>query len=366
MSNDIPYGTHEEAEASMVESAGAVRRAGSFSDRPRREGQALVADLCDVAGIEPYDHPSDSEHRHLSRRLIGALAIFVTLLLHPMRATAADLRPETTRAWQEYVKAAEARSHEHLVPGSPFLSIDAAPAQAVKLRQGEIVASPAAPNVPVKVQGGLIHDWTGAIYIPSVSISDVLRVVRDYGQYKAVYHPTVVSAKPLQTGDWDDRFSMVVMNKSFFAKSALDSAYRSVFTRVDDQRWYSISETTRVQEVADYGSPSQYTLPEGHGTGIIWQLYSIARYEERDGGVFIELEAIALSREIPSAFAWLVDPIVRRVSKSSLVTSLQQTADAARFGTTTISRSTDPSRPARRAISGSAVNVSATTMRSVR
>jgi hypothetical protein len=49
------------------------------------------------------------------------------------------------------------------------------------------------------------------------------------------------------------------------------------------------------------------------------------RLEERDGGVYAELEAIALSRDIPAAFRLFVTPIVRRVSRDSLATSLHQT-----------------------------------------
>ena len=85
-----------------------------------------------------------------------------------------------------------------------------------------------------------------------------------------------------------------------------------------------------IQEVADYGAAAEYLLSEDHGKGIIWRLYSFARYEERDGGVYIELEAIALSRDVPATLRWVVDPIVRRVSRSSLATSLHQTADAVR------------------------------------
>jgi hypothetical protein len=46
--------------------------------------------------------------------------------------------------------------------------------------------------------------------------------------------------------------------------------------------------------------------------------------EERDGGVYADLEAIALSRDIPAAARLFVTPIVRRVSKESLATSLHQ------------------------------------------
>jgi hypothetical protein len=273
------------------------------------------------------------------RPLHGLAAIFLLALFSPAQTIAADLKPETIQAWNDYVRAAEERNLKHVSQETPFLTIDALPAEATKLRQGDIIASPAAPNVPVKVPAGLIHDWTGAIFIPNAALRDVLQVVRDYGQYKAVYHPNVVSAKSLETSEWEDRFSMVIMNKSFFAKSALDSDYHSTFTQMDDQRWYSVSETTRVQEVAEYGGPSSYMLPQDHGTGIIWRLLSIARYQERDGGVYVELEAIALSRDIPGGLRWLVEPIVRRVSRSSLVASLQETADAVRSSTNIISRS---------------------------
>jgi hypothetical protein len=42
----------------------------------------------------------------------------------------------------------------------------------------------------------------------------------------------------------------------------------------------------------------------------------------------VELEAIALSRDIPASLHWIVAPIVRRASKSSLALSLEQTEHA--------------------------------------
>jgi hypothetical protein len=278
------------------------------------------------------------------RHLHGATAIFLLALSSPVQTIAADLKPETIQVWNDYVRAAEERNLKHVSQGNLFLAIDVLPGEAARLRQGDIIAAPASLNVPIKIPGGLIHDWTGAIFIPNAALRDVLQVVRDYGQYKTVYHPNVVSAKPLETSEWEDRFSMVVMNKSFFAKSALDGDYHSTFTQLDDQRWYSVSETTRVQEVAEYGGSSPYMLPQDHGTGIIWRLYSIARYQERDGGVYVELEAIALSRDIPGGLRWLVEPIVRRVSRSSLVVSLQETADAVRSSRNIISPSLENPR----------------------
>jgi len=261
--------------------------------------------------------------------------------LAPARTFAADLKPETVQTWDEYVKAVSARNQKRLVSGSSFLSIDEIPGQAARLRGGEIIVAPAGPHIPLKVPSGLIHDWAGAAFISNATIPDVLRIVRDYDRYKDVYHPNVLDSKPAAASEWEDRFSLLLMNKSVIARTALDGDYQSVYTRVGDQRWYSVTATTRIQEVADYGTPSQHASPENEGTGLIWRLYSVNRFEERDGGVYVEVEAVALSRDIPFTLRWLVDPIVRRISRSSLVTSLQQTQDAVRSGMNSVSLTSD-------------------------
>ena len=155
-------------------------------------------------------------------------------------------------------------------------------------------------------------------------------VVRNYDCYKEFYHPTVVDSRALVTGASEDQFSMLLVNESLVSKMALDGDFRSSYFRLNDQHWYSVSESMRIQEVAGYGTGSQQKLPEDEGRGLIWRVYGITRYEERDGGVYIELETIVLSRDIPILFRWIVDPIVRRVSRESLMTSFRQTEDAVR------------------------------------
>jgi hypothetical protein len=241
----------------------------------------------------------------------------------------ADLKPETVQQWEEYVKMADARHVDQLAQGT-FLLSDKIPGQTTKLRNGAVVVAPAAPHVPLRVQSGLIHDWTGAVFIPNIKMDDVLPVVRDYDRYKNYYHPNVIDSWWIATSGSKDQFAMVIMNKSVVAKTALDADYQVCYTHLDEHRWYSVADTTRIQEIAGYDTPEQSVLPENHGTGLIWRLHSITRFEQRDGGVYVELEAIALSRDIPAALRLFVDPIVRRVSRSSITTSLQQTAAAVR------------------------------------
>ena len=243
----------------------------------------------------------------------------------------ADLKPETVRQWDQYVKAVDARNREHLAPGAAFLSSDEIPEQIARLRAGEIVVAPVGTHTPVKVSSGLIHDWAGAAFIPNTTLNDVLPVVRNYDRYKDYYQPNVVESKGIATSDSGDQFSMTLINRSVLSRTALDSDFRTSYVRVDEHRWYSISDTRRIREIADFDTPSQHLLPENQGTGLIWRLHSVSRFEERDGGVYIELEAVALSRDIPAALRWFVNPVVRRVSRSSLALSLRQTENAVRL-----------------------------------
>jgi len=248
-------------------------------------------------------------------------------------ANAATLDAVTEQAWDQYVESATARMQHRLAPGNSFLWVDESPERLARVRAGEIVVSPVGPQTPKKVPSGLIHDWIGAVFIPQASIQNVLEVVRDYGQYKDMYEPNVAESKPIVlgdigTGEAKDRFSMVLINKSLSLRMAFDADYESCYTRVDDRRMFSTTATTRIQEIDDYGSPEQHLLPVGTGHGIIWRMFGITRYLERDGGVYVEFEALALSRDIPGAIRWFVEPLVRRISRSSLSTSLTKTERA--------------------------------------
>jgi len=259
----------------------------------------------------------------------SSLIPLIAMLL-PVTVKAASLEPATLKAWEEYVDAAKVRMEQRLSPANAFLWVDEEPARLARVQAGEIIVLPVGPQNPKRVPSGLIHDWVGATFIAGATLSDVLQVVRDYGQYKDLYQPSVVDSKAIDTGETKDRFSMLLIHKATFLKTAFDGDYESSYVHVDDRRVYSVSRATRIQEVDEYGTAAQHTLQQDEGRGIIWRLFSITRFAERDGGVYLELEAIGLSRTIPASVRFLAEPIVRRVSRSSLSTSLQQTGKAVR------------------------------------
>jgi hypothetical protein len=60
----------------------------------------------------------------------------------------------------------------------------------------------------------------------------------------------------------------------------------------------------------------------------MWRLNSYWRFEERDGGVYIECEAISLSRGVPMLLSGLMAPIVRQLPRESLEKTLTATRRA--------------------------------------
>ena len=254
---------------------------------------------------------------------IRLAAILILFRIHPS-VSAATLREETKAAWEAHLKEANAAMQARLQPGAHFLWLDDEPGRAEKIRTRPYIAA-VGPHIPKKVPSGLIHDWLGVGFVPNVRIEDILRIVRDYDRYKEIYQPGVIDSNSHGIDGVKDLFFMRLANKSVVSKTALDTECEASYFRVDDRRWYGVSNTTHIQEVDKFGTPEQRILPEDQGTGLIWRLSSITRLEERDGGVYAELEAIALSRDIPVAFRVFVTPIVRRVSRDSLATSLHQT-----------------------------------------
>ena len=261
------------------------------------------------------------------RRFVGAfVAAALLILAASLTSKGAELSPGTSMAWDAYVQAQNARIAEYS-RAKPFLWSDELPDRLRRLHDGETVVAPFGEN-PHRVPHGLIHHWIGAVFLPGARLAEVLSVVRDYGEYKDFYAPNVIESRLLRQTDTEDTFSLRMLNKAVVAKFALDAEFQGSFRRLDDNKCYSVSYTTGVRELQNYGTPDEHEGPSNTGRGLIWRLYSISRFEQRDGGVYVELEAVALSRNVPGGLGWLVDSIVRHTSRASMHLSLKETGQA--------------------------------------
>jgi hypothetical protein len=239
-----------------------------------------------------------------------------------------ELQSATVDAWQQYLRAADVRLQARLDSGKPFLWVDEAADRQLRVRRGEVVVAPLVRHGTQSVPDGLIHDWIGAVFIPNATVGSLLAVLHDYDRYKDIYKPAVTDSKSLEFNAADQDFSMTWQRHVLFVNAAMQAQYRAHEVAIDSRRGYGVANATRIQQIEDYGRPSEHLLPADTGSGFIWRIRSISRYLERDGGVYLEIEAIALTRDIPSSLRWMVSPVVNHLSIDSLTTTLSQTREA--------------------------------------
>ena len=260
----------------------------------------------------------------------GLLFLAAVLALVTLPARSAELQRVTLDAWQDYLRAARVRVQTRLDADKSFLWIDENTERRRRVLRGEVVAEPAIEHGTKTVPNGLIHDWIGAAFLPNATVDSLLSVVRDYDRYREIYNPAVTESHSLGNTPAGEDFSMTWQRRVLCISAATQGWYRARNFTLDPRRGYSTAEATRIQQIEDYRHHNERLLPPDTGSGFIWRVYSIVRYEQRDGGVYLEIEAIVLTRDIPPSVAWLVTPIVTRLSIDSLATTIQQTLRAAR------------------------------------
>ena len=108
----------------------------------------------------------------------------------------------------------------------------------------------------------------------------------------------------------------------------LDTEHDVEYVPVDATRWRSNSRTVRISQVEKAGKSEERVLPPGTGEGFLWRLNSYWRFMERDGGTWVECEAVSLTRDIPTGLNWIVQPIIRSLPKDSLESTLKETRAA--------------------------------------
>lgn len=257
-------------------------------------------------------------------------AIVLTLLAlvaAPPKSAASELKEQTQAAWNDYIHTVCLRA-EGRTKDSPFLRISEVPERRRDVQAGAIVVWPEGAGHQIAVPHGLIHHWMGAVFVPKATIADVLSVTRDYRRYPEIYKPAVIEAKELESAENNDRFSMLLTQKVLFVSAAMKGEYETQYVQVNAKRWYSISRSIRLQAIEKLGQPDMQVLPPDRGPGYVWRLYSFTKFEESDEGVYIEIEAIGLSRDVPMMLRWLVDPIVEHLPRNSLHATLEETRDA--------------------------------------
>ena len=250
-------------------------------------------------------------------------------------AGATDLRSEATRGFDRYIRLTEERMAGEVAPGGVFLWTDtqSEPNRSetmARLKRGEVVSErlhTTDPSGNSSTPGALIHHWVGTVFIPGASLRQVLMLVQDYDHHAGYYKPEVVRAKTLEHSGNDFRVYLRLKKKKVITV-VLDTEYAVHYHSLDATRAFSESYSTRVAEISHPDEPDERAAAEGQGEGFMWRLNSYWRFAETNGGVYVQCEAISLTRDIPTGLNWLIGPFIESIPKESLEFILLSTRSA--------------------------------------
>ena len=245
-------------------------------------------------------------------------------------AAAAELQQETIQAFDQYVRVTEEESAAKMRKSGAFLWIDTqddALRQQLheRLARGEVVTKRLETrddNRPIRIPHGLVHHWVGTIFIPGATLPQTMALMENYPTYPQLFSFGVQRSQVLTQEKNRSQVQLRMFREArspVFYNVDLDDRY----SRVDANHGHLRSRSTRIAELADVGKPTEHELPVGNDRGLLWRLNLDWSCQEENGGVFLQIELIALSRGVPAIIAWLANPYIQSIPQQYLEKILQ-------------------------------------------
>ncbi|HEX2775131.1 MAG TPA: hypothetical protein VHN10_00685 [Candidatus Acidoferrales bacterium] len=266
-------------------------------------------------------------NRSIARKILSTTLAGLFLLSVP--ANAAELKPETIAAYKHYLQITEANVDAELARGEPYLWIDTLPppsraADYAELRKGNLVIERLETlehGKTISIPGGLVHHWIGTVFIPGATLAQTLDFMEDYNHKQDYFHPDIQRSKILRR-DGDDFLVNLRFYKKKVITTVIDTDHQVHYHLVDATHAWSRSHTTRIQEVENSGEATERLEPQGHDRGFLWSMDTYWRFQEKDGGTYVECQSLSLTRDIPTGLGWMVAPFVTSVPRETLTFTL--------------------------------------------
>lgn len=241
-----------------------------------------------------------------------------------------DLEKTTIEAFNHYVEVAEQQMQSSLRADGPFLWIDLRPKAKrdrlyAQLRSGQFVIRQLDTyddGREITIPDGMVHHWIGLAFVPGATLKTAEAVLEDYDDYAHIYAPQVRRSRVY--GRDGDRFKLYMQ---IYKDSPRVVSYNANFDiqrmRFGPDRIASDSVSTRIAQLQDPAKPDGPEYPVGQDSGYLWRMNDYWRYEQKDGGVYMQVEAISLSRDVPAFLGWIVKPIIRRLARETIADLLE-------------------------------------------
>jgi hypothetical protein len=265
------------------------------------------------------------------KRYFFALESAVLLLLATAQPLVAQPTPAAVAAFNAYTRGVESRLNQQHRSAGAFVVLPASDpvSEATRLRRGELIIERLTPSTGAEVSGSLLHHWRGTAFVPGAKAQDFERLTQDFKAYPQHFAPQVLQAA-LITRSGDRMQASMRVRQQHVIPVVMDTSYDITYGRLDSQHGYSSSRSMRVAEIDSPGTSSERALNADEEHGFLWRLNTYWSYEEKDGGLYLQIEAVSLTRSIPHGLGWAIRPYAESIPRDSLEFTLRSTCNALR------------------------------------
>lgn len=232
--------------------------------------------------------------------------------------------PAAVGAFDAYARTVEAGLGDPDCSSGPSFSAPALTAEdEARLRRGELILESVPQRDGAPHPGALLSRWRGRALIPGAKAADFERLLQDFDHYPLYFAPQVIQARVLSRDGEHLQAAMRIVQHHVLTVT-MDTTYDITFRQIDPHCGSSISRSTNIAEIGPNGGPLQPN--EEHG--FLWRLNTYWSYEERGGGLYVQIETLSLARSVPAGLGWLIGPYVQSIPRESLEFTLRSVCRA--------------------------------------
>jgi putative flippase GtrA len=247
----------------------------------------------------------------------AALAAALVFIMPP--SADAGQEPQTTQGWNAYQATLDSRYEAANATSTGFIHDRSASKnwrERIR-RDGVLITSVDPPSIP----GGKIHHWVGAVWVPGLTVQQVIDRLESGAGTESRSYEDVLASKLLER-DGDRLRVFMKLQRHAIITVTYNTEHLVEYRRLGPSRASMRSVATRIAELEHADEPDAREKPPGRDSGFLWRLVAYWRYEEADGGVLVECESVSLSRPVPFVLRPIASPIVDRIARESLERTL--------------------------------------------
>jgi hypothetical protein len=229
----------------------------------------------------------------------------------------------TLNAFDRYAAVVEDRIRSDSSTAN-FLRVLPDESKRARVRKGEVLVESAqglGVRPDIAIPNGQIQHWVGAAFLQDATIDGILPRLRNYDNRSRYMMPEIIASQ--LTDREGDVFQVYLrlVEKSILS-GVFDLNLRVVYQTGTPGRLAIESRSKSAVEVSDVFAP---VGSAGRDQGLLWGLNHYWRILQMDGGLYVECEALVLSRPTPSMLNWMARPVIARAARESLIRTVHAT-----------------------------------------